>query len=182
MWETSESMRLSLMEGRRLWYSHSSNSTLYYWLYEKGMIHTMVGLQGLHLGDALKHPSISAGIGLKLFCPWCLKLGGNMETITIHLCEVHYQMAIACDICHAFASMAMYKTLWRRPLVRVQREVWQSWKRCPKHTECIMPMKYTERLRILSQDTKKELKSCKLKKVSKCYRDRRDHLSHSGQV
>ena len=50
----------------------------YYQLYEKGMTHAMVGLQSLHLGNTLKHPSISAGVGLKLFCPWCLKLGGNM--------------------------------------------------------------------------------------------------------
>ena len=67
----------------------------------------MVGLQALYLGNALKHPSISGGIGLKLFCPWFLKLGGNMETTAIHLHEVHYWMAITCDICFAFASMTM---------------------------------------------------------------------------
>ena len=80
----------------------------------------MVGLQGLHMSEALKCPSISAGMGLKSFCPWCFKLGGNMETITIHLCEVHYQMAIVCDICQAFASMTAKKHL--RLLVNVQRE------------------------------------------------------------
>ena len=30
-----------------------------------------------------------------------------METIAIHLCEVHYWMAIACDICWVFASMTV---------------------------------------------------------------------------
>ena len=65
----------------------------------------MIGLQALHSGNALKCPSISAGVQLKLFCPWCLKLGGNMETIAIHFHEVHYQMTIACDICWAYASM-----------------------------------------------------------------------------
>ena len=64
--------------------------THYYWLYEKGMTCAMVGLQGLHSADALKCPSISAGIGHKSFCPWCLKLGGNTETIAAHLPEVHY--------------------------------------------------------------------------------------------
>ena len=62
----------------------------YYQLYEKGTTHAMVGLQGCHSGDVLKHPSISAGVGFKSFCPWCLKLGGNTEKIAIHLCEVHY--------------------------------------------------------------------------------------------
>ena len=28
-----------------------------------------------------------------------------METITTHLREVHYQLAITCEICKAFASM-----------------------------------------------------------------------------
>ena len=77
----------------------------YYWLYKKGMTCTMVGLLGLHLDNTLKCPSISAGMGPKLFWPWCLKLGGNTEMIATHLHGVHYQMVIACDICWAFASM-----------------------------------------------------------------------------
>ena len=36
--------------------------TCYYKLCKKGITHSMVGLQSLHLCDALKHPSISAGI------------------------------------------------------------------------------------------------------------------------
>ena len=39
----------------------------------------MVGLQGLHLSNALKCPHISAGMVFKLFCPWCLKLGRNTD-------------------------------------------------------------------------------------------------------
>ena len=41
--------------------------TCYYQLYGKGMTCAMVGLQGLHQGNTLKCPSISAGVGLKLF-------------------------------------------------------------------------------------------------------------------
>ena len=65
----------------------------------------MVGLQGLHLGKAFRCHNISACMGLKSFCPWCLKLGGNKETITIHLREVYYRMTIVCNICQAFAGM-----------------------------------------------------------------------------
>ena len=79
----------------------------FYCLYEKGMTHTMVALQGLHMGDALKCRNISVGVWQKSFCPWCFKLSGNTETITINLHEVHYWMAIACDICWEFASMTM---------------------------------------------------------------------------
>ena len=60
-----------------------------YWLYEKSMACAMVGLQGLHSDEAFRHPNISGSVGLKSFCPWCLKLGRNTETITIHLREVH---------------------------------------------------------------------------------------------
>ena len=48
---------------------------------------------------ALKHVH---WVGLKLFCPWCFKLGGNTKTIAIHLTEIHYLLAIACDICQLF--------------------------------------------------------------------------------
>ena len=56
------------------------------------MTHVMVILQGFHSGDALRYPNISACVGLKSFCPWCLKMDSNMETIAIHLHKVHYQM------------------------------------------------------------------------------------------
>ena len=64
--------------------------TCYYQLYEKGTTHAMVGLQDLHLGNALRCSNISSGIGLKLYCPCCLNLGGNMEAFAIHLWKVHH--------------------------------------------------------------------------------------------
>ena len=67
----------------------------------------MVDLQGLHMSDAFWSSNVSISVGLKSFYPWCFKLGGNMETIATHLREVHYQLAIACDICKAFASMSV---------------------------------------------------------------------------
>ena len=96
----------------------------YYQLYEKGMSHTMVGLQGLYLGSAFRFPNISAGMGLKSFCPWCLKLGGNMEMITTHLHD-NYQMAIVSDICHEFANMTTQNVLyhWLRCKVKHNKRV-----------------------------------------------------------
>ena len=78
---------------------------LYYQFYEKETTRAMVGLQGLHTCNALQCSNVSCSIGLKSFCPWCFKLGANTETIATHLREVHYQLAITCDICKAFASM-----------------------------------------------------------------------------
>ena len=91
----------------------------YYWLHEKSMTHSMVGLQGLHLGKAFIWPNISAGIGVKSFCPWYLKLGRNTETITIHLREVHYRMVIVCDICQH------EHTECPRPSGKMQGKTWQ---------------------------------------------------------
>ena len=53
----------------------------YYWLYGKGTAHIMMGRQGLYSGNFLRCPSISAGIGLKLFCSWCLKLGSTQRPL-----------------------------------------------------------------------------------------------------
>ena len=50
-------------------------------------------------------------MGLKSFCPWCFKLGGNTETIAIQLREVHFSLAIACDICQLFTSMSVQVVL-----------------------------------------------------------------------
>ena len=88
------------MQSLRQYHTH------FYQLYKKDMIHAMVSLQGLHLGNAFKHPNVSASIGLKSFYPWCLKLGGNTEAIAINLWEVHYRMAIMCNIYQAFAGMS----------------------------------------------------------------------------
>ena len=49
--------------------------------------------------------------GFKLFCTWPVKLGWNTKTIAIHLREVHYRMAIMCEICQAFASMSTQSVL-----------------------------------------------------------------------
>ena len=78
----------------------------YYWLYEKGTTRGMVGLQGLHSSDAFRPFNVSSSVGLKLYCPWCFKLGGNTGTIATHLSEVHYRLAIVCDLCKLFTSMS----------------------------------------------------------------------------
>ena len=71
----------------------------------------MVGLQELHLSDAYRCSNVSSSVGLKSFCPWCFKLGGNTETIATHLREVHYQLAINCDLCKSFANMSVQSVL-----------------------------------------------------------------------
>ena len=76
--------------------------THYYWLYKKGTTRTMVGLQGLHSGNAFRCSNVSSSVGLKLFCPLCFNLGENTEMITTHLWEVHYRLAIAWDLCKFF--------------------------------------------------------------------------------
>ena len=48
---------------------------------------------------------ISYSVGLKSFCPWCLKLGRNTEMKATNLSEVYYRMMITCDLCKAFSSM-----------------------------------------------------------------------------
>ena len=71
----------------------------FYHFYEKGSTRAMIGLQGLHSNDTFQGSNVAVRMGLKLFCPWCFKLGGNTETMTTHLREVHYRLAIAYDIC-----------------------------------------------------------------------------------
>ena len=51
----------------------------YYWLYKKGTVMAMVGLQGLHPGDGFRCSNVSSSVGLKLFCPWCFKLGETLR-------------------------------------------------------------------------------------------------------
>ena len=57
-----------------------------------------------HCPRAFRCSNILARMGLKSIYPWCLKLG-NTGMIVIHLSEVHYRMAIVCDICQSFAGM-----------------------------------------------------------------------------
>ena len=45
--------------------------------YKKEMTRAMVGLQGLHSSDAFRCSNMSSSVGLKPFCPWCFKLGGQ---------------------------------------------------------------------------------------------------------
>ena len=78
----------------------------FYRFYEKGTSRAMVGLQGLHKSDAFWHSNVSVRVGLKSFCPWYFKLGGNTETIAVQLREVHYHLAIVCDLSQSFASMS----------------------------------------------------------------------------
>ena len=79
----------------------------YYRLYEKGTTRAMVGIQALHSRDAFWHSNVFASMGQKSFCPWCFKFGGNTETIETHLREVHYRLAIACDVCQSLSSMSV---------------------------------------------------------------------------
>ena len=55
-----------------------------------------------------------------MFSPWYFKLGGNTETIAIHLREVHYHLAIACDLCQSFASMLAQVVLEHHSGCKVQ--------------------------------------------------------------
>ena len=80
--------------------------THYYRFFEKGTTRAMMGLQGLHMSISFWHSNVSAGVGLKSFCPWCFKLGRNTETIAIHLRVVCYHLAIVCDLCKSFTSMS----------------------------------------------------------------------------
>ena len=74
----------------------------------------MVGLQGLHSSDTFWHLNVWAGVGLKLFCLWCFKFVRNTETTATLLREVHYKLAIACDICQSFANMSVQVVLEHR--------------------------------------------------------------------
>ena len=65
----------------------------YYWFYEKGTTRAMVGLQGLHTCDTFWCTNVSSSVGLKSFCPWCFRLGGNTGMIATHLREIHYWLA-----------------------------------------------------------------------------------------
>ena len=88
----------------------------FYRLYEKGTTRAMVSLQGLHSSNAFWHPNVLASMGHKSFCTWCFKFGGNTKTIATHLREVHYRLAIVCNVCWAFASMSVQVVLehWSR--------------------------------------------------------------------
>ena len=85
--------------------------THYYHVYEKGTTRAMVGLQGLHLSNTFRCSNISSSVGLKIILPLVVQMGGNTETIATHLMEVHYQLAIAWDLCKLFTSMSAQNIL-----------------------------------------------------------------------
>ena len=70
-----------------------------------------VGRQGLDSCNTFRCSNMSSSMGLKSFCPWCFKFGGNPEMIATHLREVHYRLAITCDLCKSFASMSTQSVL-----------------------------------------------------------------------
>ena len=106
-----ESQRQTHSKAKALVLSLKQYHAHYYRFYEKGTTRAMVGLQGLHMGDAFWCSNISAGVKLKSFSPWCFKLGGNTDTISVHLREVHYCLAFACDLCYLFTSMSVQVVL-----------------------------------------------------------------------
>ena len=79
------------LRGQSLWWAKTlvlllkQYLTHYYHFYEKGMTRAMVGLQGLHLSNTFRCFNISSSVGLKSFCFWCFKLGGNTEMIATQL-------------------------------------------------------------------------------------------------
>ena len=85
--------------------------THYYQFYEKGTTRAMVGLQGLHSSDAFRCSNVSSSMGLKSFCAWCFKFGGNTEMTATHLREVYYPLAIPCNLCKSFTSMSAQSIL-----------------------------------------------------------------------
>ena len=81
----------TLAQSLKQYHSH------FYWLYEK--VWPMPWLACRDSDDAFRCTNISTRMGLKSFFPWCVKLGWNIETIAINLWEVHYRMAIMCELC-----------------------------------------------------------------------------------
>ena len=111
--------------------------THYYCFYEKGMTRPMVGLKGLHTSSAFRHSNVSSSVGLKLFCPWCFKLGGNTEMIATHLREVHYWLAITCDLCKSFMhwmSACLHRASWRTAQA-VKLSMWRMHRRRVKEAQ-----------------------------------------------
>ena len=106
--------------------------TCYYRFYEKQTTRAMVGLQGLHLSDAFQHLNILASVGLKSFCPWCFKFAGNTKTIATNLREVHYRLAIACNICQSFISISVLVVLEHQSRCRMKSHKKSKMKRPDK--------------------------------------------------
>ena len=69
------------------------------------MTQAIVSLQGLQKGNAFRCSNVSASVGLKSFCLWCLEMGGAPKQLPSILGEVHYRMMIECYIYWSFAGM-----------------------------------------------------------------------------
>ena len=136
---------------------HASN----YWLYEKGMKHTMVGLQVLHSGNVLKCPSISAGVWLKSFCSWYLKLGETWRELlsTSVKCTTRWQLHV---------TFVGHLPAW---LDKTLETIGQSAKgSMTKSMQSMMLVKCMERLR-----------SCKTQKWNQNVTSQKQHPYCSGQ-
>ena len=51
----------------------------YYQIYQKGMTRSMVGLQGLHLGNAFRCSNVSSSVGLNYFAPGVARWGTTLR-------------------------------------------------------------------------------------------------------
>ena len=104
----------------------------------RGLTKAMVGLQGLHSSDAFQHLNMLTSVGLKSFCPWCLKFGGNTKTIATHLREVHYRLAIVCDhlsiICQHVSAGGPGTPIKVAGLSHIRSPSQGSEKSCPKNS------------------------------------------------
>ena len=49
--------------------------------------------------------------GVKVILPLVLQVGGNTEMTATHLREVHYQLAITCDLYKSLTSMSVQRVL-----------------------------------------------------------------------
>ena len=78
------------------------------------MTQAMVGLQGLHMSDAFRCSNILASMGLKSFCPWCLKFGGTPKwsLSTLERCITGWLLCVTCA-CHllAWTQRAYWSTI-----------------------------------------------------------------------
>ena len=93
------------MEGRRPWCSQSSNSMLTITGYMRKAQPTPWWFCRAFTQAMPSSTLTSLLVWVHVVLPLVPQTGGNIEMIAIHLCEVHYWMAIACEIFGVFASM-----------------------------------------------------------------------------
>ena len=82
----------------------------YYHFYKKGMTRAMVGLQGLHSSDTIRHSNISSSVRLKYFAPEASSWEATWKIAT-HLREVYYQLTITCNLYNSLTSMSVQSIL-----------------------------------------------------------------------